>query len=101
MARLMLRTRVTSIFIFAAGFVIYYFVRMESCIAWTASASGYMPLHLIMTTKIGVLLYMHTPSNARGKDHVLRVRPKVSGARALLALCCEKAFVNRHKGHQG
>lgn len=75
-ARLMLRTRVTAIGIFAAGFIIYYFVKLDSCTAWTASASGYLPLHLVMTAKIAVLLYLHTPSDVRDRDRVLRVRPK-------------------------
>ncbi|BDA50387.1 probable lipase at C-terminar half [Coccomyxa sp. Obi] len=72
-ARLMLRTRVTAITIFAAAFVIYYFVKMDACPEYTSSASGYLPLHLVMTAKVAVQLYLYTPTDpALGQQHVLQ-----------------------------
>ncbi len=74
-ARLMLRTRVTAIIIFAAAFIIYYFVKIDACTGYTSSASGYLPLHLVMTAKIAVLLYLNSPTDAGlGHQHVLQVR---------------------------
>lgn len=74
-ARLMARTRVTGIIIFAVAFVIYYFVKMDACQAFTSSASGYLPLHVVMTAKVAVLLYLNSPTNDNpGHHHVLQVR---------------------------
>lgn len=72
-ARLMLRTRVAAIAIFAVGIVVYFFVKLDVCFAWAASASDYLPLHLVMTTKVAVLLYLHSPKDMRHSDHVLQV----------------------------
>lgn len=75
MARLMLRTRVNAITIFAAAFIIYYFVKIDACQGYTSTASGYLPLHLVMTAKVAVLLYLNSPTDeGLGHQHVLQVR---------------------------
>ncbi len=72
--RLIVRTRVSGMAFFVACIVIYYYVKLGSCLSYVAAALGLLPMHFVMTSLIIVMLYMFMPKDPDAQDQVLQVR---------------------------
>lgn len=72
--RLALRIRTTGVLVFAASLCVYYFVRMESCLAWVATLQGFLPMDIVMTALIIVLLHLFQPKDPNNEQQILQVR---------------------------
>ncbi|KAK9907744.1 hypothetical protein WJX75_009081 [Coccomyxa subellipsoidea] len=71
--RLIVRTRVAGMVFFVACVVIYYYVKLGSCLSYVSSALGLLPMQFVMTALIIVMLYMFMPKDPDAQDQVLQV----------------------------
>lgn len=71
--RLMMRTRVAGMLFFVACVVVYYYVKLGSCLSYVSAALGLLPMHFVMTALIIVMLYLFMPKDPDAQDQVLQV----------------------------
>lgn len=75
MIRLIARTRVTVNIFFVASYVVYFFVKLGSCISWMSSIVGYTAMHIVMTVEVIRMLYIYMPKDPDAQDQILQVIP--------------------------